>query len=103
MLVLFAGPIIFFERKSYFERQHFYKSKLNNIIVKIKSNWSGGRSYDYIFENKIVLTLTNDHALKIKDSIVKKANSWKFDIFRTGEFDYDYKYYTNLDLQQINR
>ena len=90
-IILFFGIIIFFESKSYFERKHFFERKLNTLVFKKKGNWSGGRSYDYLTKNKIVITLIKSDSiiLELGDSIVKKANSWDFEIYKsdiTGQY-----------------
>ena len=101
IIILFFGGIFFFQTKSYFERKHFFKSRLNNKIIEINNNWSGGRSYDYVTNNKTVVTLINSDSfnLKLNDSIVKEGNSWEFDVFRTDEFELMYKFYKRYNLE----
>lgn len=56
---IFMGIIIFFEGKSYKERKNFHSSSINSYIIKKKNNWSGGKSYGYLTENNITITLMN--------------------------------------------
>lgn len=77
---------IFFQTKWYFERSDFNNSKLNSKIVKVKNNWTLGRSYDYITSEGIFITLMNTDTLYINDSIVKERSSLKFKVFRNGKY-----------------
>jgi hypothetical protein len=56
-IFIIIGIIIFFERKGYLERQKFHKTVINSLVTKKNSNWSGGRSYDYLTKNNVVVTL----------------------------------------------
>ncbi len=90
---VFASVVIFFETKSFFARKHFFKSKLNSVIVKKEGNWSGGRSYDYVTKDNVIVTVKNHNGenLDLGDSIAKEPESWKYQIFRKdviGEFKF---------------
>lgn len=93
------GIIFFFQLQDYFDRERFFGSEINSTIIEIKGNWSGGRSYDYITKNKVVINLINSDStnLKLKDSIVKQKDSWKFIAFRLndlGVYEFFKKYET---------
>ena len=109
-LIIIITPlslIIFFETKAYFERKTFFKNPLNTTINKIENNSSGGRSYDYITKNNIVITLLElagkSLDLNIGDSVVKAVNSWQFDIYRKDENNLNYFFYKRFDLEKINQ
>lgn len=90
-IVIFVGFIYFFSKKSSLERQQFLKMKLNDYVIEKKNNWSGGRSYDYITNNGIVITLLKtDNSIQIGDSIVKKNNSNIFCIHRKINNNYQF-------------
>ncbi|EHQ40948.1 hypothetical protein [Myroides odoratus] len=97
-IVLIIGIIFLFERKSSLERERFKEDALNSSIVNKKSNWTGGRSYDYHTKNGRVITLLNKHALVIGDSVAKKSNTFKFTIYRKDSLG-NYKYYANYDIE----
>jgi|TARA_B110000902_G_scaffold167117_1_gene190728 hypothetical protein len=90
--------IVFFESTSKNEREIFTESSLNNMIIEIKSNWSGGRSCDYITDNRIVITLRPSDSLLVGDSIVKKANSLQFVVYRFDSLTTRHMYYKEYDL-----
>jgi hypothetical protein len=92
-IILFFGIIIYSVTITHFEKKHFFESKLNTIVIKKKNNLTGGRTYDYITRNNIVITIGKSDCsnLELGDSIVKKANNWEFDIFKrdiNGEFKF---------------
>jgi hypothetical protein len=93
-LLLILSVILFFELKGRQERKVLFNSTLNNKVIKVKNNWSGGRSYDYITDNGIVITLLNRDTLLVGDSISKVANTSRFDVYRknNGIFEF-YKTY----------
>jgi hypothetical protein len=74
------------------KRKHnlFYTSKINSKIIKVKGNWSGGRSYSYVTEENISITLSNDRKLLPGDSISKKASTEVFEAFRLNSLDNKY-------------
>ena len=86
--------------KQYFERKNLYESKLNSVIIEIKGNWSGGRSYDYLTKDKIIISLLNIDStnLKLKDSITKEKNNWKFSTFRLDETGLHYKFFRDYNV-----
>jgi len=93
VIVIFT--IFYFERKGYKEKKELYKTQLENKIIKIKNNWSGGRSYDYITDNDIVITILNSDTLRIGDSISKPANAKNLDVYRkskNGQYEF-FKHY----------
>lgn len=97
-ILIIIGLIIFFERKSRMERKSFYKSNINSYIIKKSNNWSGGRSYDYLTENNVIITLMNTNSLKIRDSISKLPNTNYFKVYRKnqlGKYEFYKEYNTN--------
>lgn len=97
-VVLIIGIIFFLENKSSLEREKFKESAINSYIVKKKGNWTGGRSYDYLTKNGIVITLSNKHSLVLGDSVSKQNNTFKFKIYRKDSLE-NYKYYSSYDLE----
>ena len=97
-VVLIIGIIFFFEKKSSLEREKFKESAINSYIVKKKSNWTGGRSYDYLTKNGIVITLLNKYSLVMGDSVSKQNDTFKFKIYRKDSLG-NYKYYNSYDLE----
>lgn len=95
-ILLVLSIILFFELKSRQERKALFNSNLNNKVIKVKHNWTGGRSYDYITDNGITITLLNNDTLVIGDSISKEANTGKFDVYR--EKNGNYEYYKSFDI-----
>lgn len=87
MVLIVAGIISFFETKAFFERKKFTQNEVNEKIIEIKNNWTGGRSFDYITNNYKV-TLLNIDTLFIGDSISKEVNTTKFSVFRKEEGNY---------------
>ena len=94
------GIIFFFQLQDYFNRKHFFGSKLNSTIIEIKGNGSGGRSYRYITKNKVVITLINSDStnLKLNDSIVKQKDSWEFIAFRLNDLGV-YEFFKKYDTK----
>lgn len=97
-LVLIAGTIFYFERKSFTEKNRLKDAALSNVVVKIKSNWSGGRSYDYITDNNYTITLLNNDTLQVGDSIVKKANTSNFKVYRKTKGVYSFYKSFNINV-----
>ena len=94
-IVLVVCLFLYIQIEAYIERKELYKTQLGNKIVKIKNNWSGGRSYDYITDNDIVITILNSDTLKIGDSISKPANAKNLDVYRkskNGKYEF-FKHY----------
>ena len=88
-ILIFVGIILFsyFQGKKYLNR--FYNNSLNNIIIK-RNNWQI-RATEFYFENGIYIdsTNTNRYNLQLGDSIVKKADSYTFRVYRkdsTGKY-----------------
>lgn len=96
-IVLVLSIILFFEIKGKQERKTFFNSSLNNKITAIKNNWTGGRSYDYVVDN-IIITLSNSDTLVIGDSIFKKANTNKFEVYRKRNGNYEF--HKHLDVSK---
>lgn len=87
-VVIIIGFICFFEVKGFLERKRIIGNEINETIVSINNNWTRGRSYDYITKSNYKITLINNDTLSIGDSISKKANNNKYDIFRKKEGSY---------------
>lgn len=101
-VVIFLGTIIFFRTQNYFERQQFFKSKLNTVIQEKKDDWwYSGRTCKYITNNKITFTLPNSDTLNIKDSISKEKNSWEFYVFRLNEIEGKYREYRKIYMKHF--
>jgi len=98
-IFIIIGIIIFFERKGYSEREEFHKTAINSLITKKKSNWSGGRSYDYLTRNNIVITLLNNNLLQVGDSISKGANTDEFNVYRKNK-ENKYEFYNSYNTKQ---
>lgn len=98
-VILIIGIIIFFEKMNNVDRKDFYKSDINSYIVKKKNNWSGGRSYDYITDKNIIITLMNSDTLKIGDSISKENNTGNFNVYRKNQLG-NYKFYKNYNIPE---
>lgn len=96
MVLIVGGIISFFETKAFFERKKFIENEVNEKIVEIKNNWTGGRSYDYITKNNYKITLVNSDTLLIGDSISKKVNTTKLNVFRKKEGKYEF--YKDYDI-----
>jgi hypothetical protein len=94
LVLIFLSFIVIDQTITYFKDKLFFESALNTTIVKIKNNWSGGRSYDYITKNNVIIILEYSDSLNLKigDSVVKKSNTRIFYVYRKGE-DSDYKFY----------
>ena len=97
---LIIGIIIFFEKKGDTERTRFYKSNINSYIIKKKNNWSGGRSYDYITDKNIIITLLNNDTINIGDSISKEANTGDFEVYRINTKLRKYIFYKTLNTKE---
>jgi|SRR5690606_38479526 len=95
---LILGIIIYFEQKGNIERKEFYLSTINSYIIKKKNNWSGGRSYDYITKENVIITLMNSDTLKIGDSISKESNTTNFQIYRKNQLG-KYEFYKNYNTK----
>lgn len=93
--------IIIFEIIGNLEREKFHETALNNKVIEIKNNLTFGRSYDYVTDNKIIITLFQHKRLIIGDSIVKHMNSWNFKVYRKDYVTKKYKYYDNYKLEYI--
>ncbi|MDR0872522.1 MAG: hypothetical protein LBN27_03505 [Prevotellaceae bacterium] len=89
-LLLILSIILFFELKWCHEGKVLFNSSLNNKVIEVKHNWSGGRSYDYITDNGIVITLLNRDTLLVGDSISKEADTFKFDVYRKKNEKYEF-------------
>lgn len=91
---------ISFEFKGYFQRKLFFETKINDLVIKVDKNWTG-RSLDYWINKKVVFTLINsvDKNLQFGDSIEKKKDSWKFEVFRKGT-DGRYNFYKSYNLKE---
>ena len=87
LLVLFV--IVFFELKGNRERKKLYKTELHSKVIKVKSNWTGGRSVDYITANGTIITRPNTDTLFIGDSISKEANSGEISVYRNTHSHYE--------------
>ncbi|GAA5102800.1 hypothetical protein GCM10023210_44080 [Chryseobacterium ginsengisoli] len=96
-ILIIVVIIFFFEYKSSNEREAFHIAKINSHIVKKKNNWSGGRSYDYLTENNITITMMNINSLTVGDSISKLANSDNFKVYRKNRFGM-YEFYKNYNI-----
>lgn len=96
-ILIIVVIILFFEYKSSNEREAFHIADIKSHIVKKKSNWSGGRSYDYITENNITITMINTHSLIVGDSISKIANSDNFKVYRKNALG-KYNFYKNYSI-----
>lgn len=70
---------------------------INSHIVKKKNNWTGGRSYDYITEDNITITMMSNHSLLIGDSISKAANSDDFKVYRKNKLG-KYELYKSYNI-----
>lgn len=97
-ILFMIGLIVFCERKSYWERTTFRKEAINSYIIQKRSNWTGGRSYDYLLPNNIVLTLPNNQNLVKGDSISKKSNTYRFSVYRKDTVG-QYRFYKDYDIQ----
>ncbi|HET7734006.1 MAG TPA: hypothetical protein VFK73_09235 [Paludibacter sp.] len=92
MVVSLVGFISFFEIKEFHAKRVFFQSELNTIIIRVEGNVSGGRSYDYITREDIVITLMNCDTLFVGDSVVKKKNDYLFKLYRKNKSgNYEYK------------
>ena len=95
-IVLVVIILFFFDRKGHMQRKKMQQTPLNNKIVKIKNNWQGEYSYNYITDNNIVISPPNKDTLKIGDSISKPANVKAFDVYRKNK-DGQYEFFKHYD------
>lgn len=93
-IILISGFIGFtlysFINRHYY-RKNFFESKFNSKIIRQEGNISAGRSYDFITDAGITITLMNSDTLYVGDSVVKEKNSWKFNLYRknkTGRYQF---------------
>ena len=93
------GVISFFEIKEFHNKRVYYNTDLNSKIIKIENNISGGRSYDYITKNGIIITLMNTDTLFVGDSILKEKKNWIFRLYRKNEFG-KYKFIKTYNLDK---
>lgn len=98
-IIIVVGFIIYNQNRWSFEAKEFNDASLNNKIIKIEGNWSGGRSYDYITDSKVIITLLNDNKLYVGDSIVKKSKSWKFKVYRLDSLNNMYTFHKEYNLE----
>jgi hypothetical protein len=90
---------LFFATKSKREREAFLRNELKNTIIKVKLNWTG-RGHDYVVDNGIVFFLYKDESLLVGDSIVKKYNTNKIDVYRRKNGEYEF--YKSLNVGVVN-
>ena len=96
-IFIILGIIIFFQIKWNLEYKKFHQTAINSLIIKKKNNWSGGRSYDYLTKNNIVITLISNNLLKVGDSISKESNTDEFEIYIKIDKG-KYQFYKKIDL-----
>lgn len=94
-LVIVVSVILFFEISRKQQITALFNNSLNNKVIKVKNNWTG-RSYDYVVDNGIVITLSKSKSLVVGDSIIKEANTGRFDVYR--EKNGKYEYYKSFDV-----
>lgn len=99
MILGIIGFISYFEIKEFHAKKVYYLTNLKSKIVKIESNISGGRSYDYITENKIIITLMNSDTLFVGDSVVKEKDNWEFKLYRKNKLG-NYKFIRTYNLEK---
>lgn len=99
MLLGLIGFISFFEVKKHYVRKNYYESSLKTKIIRLGSNISAGRSYDYITKSGVIITLMNSDTLFIGDSIVKEKNNWVFELYRKNKTG-NYKFVSTYNLDK---
>ena len=104
-ILIFIFIIVFFEIKQYRERTQFFETKLNAIIIDTRGNWTGGRSFNYVTREKVILTLVNNEItnFRIGDSIVKKDHSWDFKVYRIPANGLEYKFLNRYNFIEANK
>ena len=102
-LILLLGVVVFDIIRTHHKKMIFFKSELATIVVKKKNNLTGGRTYDYITKNKIVLTIPSQDSnnVEIGDSVVKNKNSWQFDLYKKNKKG-EYNFYKRCHLYEWN-
>ena len=98
ILLAIIGPILITIIKGSHEKKVYYLADLKSKIIKIENNISGGRSYDYITKNGIIITLMNSDTLFVGDSVTKEKNNWEFKLFRKNKFG-NYKFIRTYNLE----
>ena len=100
-LILLLGVVVFDIIRTHHKKMIFFKSELATIVVKKKNNLTGGRTYDYITKNKIVLTIPSQDSnnVEIGDSVVKNKNSWQFDLYKKNKKG-EYNFYKRCHLYE---
>jgi len=99
MLFGLIGFISYFEIKEFHAKKVFYLTEIKCKIIKIENNISGGRSYDYITENGVIITLMNSDTLFIGDSIIKEKNNWIFKLYRKKTSE-NYKFIKSYNYEK---
>ena len=94
-ILIILSIILFFELKGWQERKVLFNSTLNNKVIKVKHNWTGGRSFNYVLDNSVVITLLSSEILLVGDSISKEANTSRFDVYK--EINGKYEFYRTID------
>jgi len=99
IIVGLIGFISFFEVEKYCVRKNYYESSLRSKIIRLGPNISAGRSYDYITDNRIIITLMNSDTLFVGDSVVKEKDNWEFKLFRKNKSG-NYKFIRTFNLEK---
>ena len=99
MILGIIGLISYYEIKGFHAKNVYYQTNLESKIIRIENNISGGRSYDYITENRIIITLMNSDTLFIGDSVVKEKDNWEFKLYRKNKSG-NYEYIRTYNLQK---
>jgi len=79
--VIFFGVFIYFDISGAIKRNQFYKNEINSIIIK-SSNWQVRTTEFYLKDGFQIHSSFNSLDLQIGDSIVKKANTTVYDVYR---------------------
>ncbi|GEM_PF-1172844 len=79
-LILFTYFYIY--KYVYINNQHFYRGNIHAKIIKIENYQN--KSIQFYYDDKYCITTTDtkNDTLKIGDSISKKSQTAKFDVFR---------------------
>lgn len=97
MAIVLLGIIIFLLYNNNLNKK-FFNKKVDDVIIK-RNNWQL-RTSEFYLENglRIDSTYVMPLDLKIGDSISKKSNTGRFDVYRKNNGKY--KLYKSYDLKQ---
>jgi len=97
--ILVFSILVFFEITGRINDNQFLKRDLNSVIVKY-SKWQVRTTEYFLSNNLVIYSVYNKLDLQINDSIVKKANTYQFDVYRKNNFG-RYQFVKKCNYKQV--